>query len=126
MKSRIILRIVALTLAVMTNCIGVSESLVMPARLEVIEDEAFMGDTSISRVTLSDTVTRIGSRAFADSSLTEIHLPRSITYIADDAFEGCMDFVVTADEGSYAHDWAAQKGLVEPLIHTPGEFFTYD
>ena len=36
-----------------------------------------------------NTIKKIGDRAFANSSLTEITLPSSITSISDSAFDGC-------------------------------------
>ena len=103
-----------------------SADIVLPVSLSVIEDEAFMGDMSISDVVLPDNVKRIGRRAFADSSITSIHLPASLDYIADDAFMNCSSVTVTADEDSYAYRWAVRLGLIVPVIETPSECFTYD
>ena len=85
----------------------------MPASLETIEEEAFYGDQSIDKVVLSDNVTTIGPRAFADSSLTEINLPGSITYIDPSAFDGPDQVTVTADPNTYAYDWAVTNHYID-------------
>ena len=43
--------------------------LTMPAALQIIDEEAFYGSTSIDRVVLSNKVTEIRSKAFANISL---------------------------------------------------------
>ena len=51
--------------------------------------EAFAG-SSVASVEMFDSITEIGSRAFADcSNLTEITLPAELDQVAADAFEGC-------------------------------------
>jgi len=79
----------------------------MPNALSEIRAEAFCGDESIVSVTVPEGVKRIDSRAFAESGLKEIALPASLEYIADDAFEGCDDLVVSVPYNSYAHEWVA-------------------
>lgn len=78
--------------------------LALPISLENIEAEAFEGATSLGDVYLSENVLSIGSRAFADSSLTYIWLPASLQYIAPDAFEGASPIFEFAS-GSYAEQW---------------------
>jgi len=97
--------------------------LTLPAALQIIEEEAFYGNTSIEKVIVPDGTTEIRSRAFADSSLTEIELPDTLTSIADDAFDNCSDFAVIAEEGSYAYEWAVEKGYISEQISTPAEYF---
>ena len=87
-------------------------TLKLPSALTTIGVEAFYGDNSIDIVQLPDTIERIESKAFANSSLKEINLPDSLRYIADDAFSGVTDISVTANEGSYAYRWADSKGLI--------------
>lgn len=84
----------------------------LPSSLKVIEDEAFYGDTSIEKVIVPEGATEIGERAFANSSLTEINLPDSITSIADTAFDGLDVLKVTANEGSYAYNWASENDYI--------------
>ena len=99
------------------------KTLTLPAALRVIEEEAFAGNTSIGRVVIPEGATTIESRAFADSSLAEIVLPSSITDIASDAFSGCGEFTVVAEEGTFAYDWAVEKGYIEENPATPAEYF---
>lgn len=87
-------------------------TLTLPKAMKVVEDEAFCGNTSIEKVIVPDGATEIGNRAFANSSLLEINLPDSLEFIADDAFEGVSEVTVSAEEGSYAYDWATAMGLL--------------
>ena len=56
--------------------------LMLPAGLKTIEEEAFCGNTSIDKVVVPNGTTRILNRAFADSSLKEIELPDTLTFIS--------------------------------------------
>ena len=95
--------------------------LTLPAQLQVIEAEAFYGDSSLGTVVLNAGIREIRSRAFANSSLTSIALPASLTFIADDAFDGPEKVTVTAAEGSYAWDWAIGHGYITdaPVQNAP-------
>ena len=94
----------------------------LPAGLKIIEAEAFMGDSSIDEVVLPDGVEIIGSKAFANSSLKQIFLPSSVTYIAEDAFD--RDIVIEATEGTIAYIWAKENGYIEDE-ETSLEFFGF-
>lgn len=85
----------------------------MPAALKIIDEEAFYGDTSIDKVVLSDKVKEIRARAFANSTLSEINLPDSLTFIAEDAFDGSDKVTVTAPAGSYAYQWAVDHDYID-------------
>ncbi|MDE7121740.1 MAG: leucine-rich repeat domain-containing protein [Oscillospiraceae bacterium] len=56
--------------------------------LKIIGDNAFAGDDSLISIDLPDSVTEIGSEAFAYTSLTSIDLPENLETIGDDAFHG--------------------------------------
>lgn len=57
--------------------------------LTVVEDSAFSGST-VSKITLPETITMIGRGAFADcTGLTEFFIPASVSSIASGAFGGC-------------------------------------
>ncbi len=88
-------------------------ALTLPSKLQVIDVEAFCGDTSLEKVIVPVGTTEIRSRAFANSSLTQITLPDTLTSIADDAFAGCGQFTFVAEEGTYAYNWAMKKGYAE-------------
>ena len=87
---------------------------VTPDDLEIIEAEAFRGiDAEVVRIT--DNVLAIRDRAFADSSLRQIIIPAGVTEIADNAFDGCGEFVVFCFEGSYAQDWVFSHRFALPV-----------
>ena len=61
----------------------------LPAGLREIEAEAFAG-ALFEAVIIPDGCASIGSRAFADCpNLRYIRIPASVTFVADDSFEGC-------------------------------------
>ena len=56
----------------------------------VIDDRAFMGDTTLSSIEFSDKLIEIGTKAFAYcSSIVAIELPENLEYLGSGAFEGC-------------------------------------
>ncbi len=70
------------------------DELVIPAEHEgkpvtKIGDNAFTLNLNIKVVKLPDTITEIGYEAFTNSSIEEIVIPDSVTYIAPYAFEFC-------------------------------------
>ncbi len=74
-----------------------------------IGDEAFRDCTSLTSITIPDSVTNIGSYAFsACTSLTSITIPDSVTSIENDAFYNCTSLIsITIPDsvtniGSYA------------------------
>lgn len=62
----------------------------MPKNLRIIEEQAFMGSTSIEGpLVIPEGVTEIGARAFEGcAGVTELHLPKSVTLIGSRAFAG--------------------------------------
>ena len=80
-------------------------TLTLPSGLKQIEAQAFYGDKKLNNVVLPEGLQSIGDKAFANSGLKSIHLPSSVTYIADDAFAGTKNLRITAEEDSYAYDW---------------------
>ena len=56
----------------------------------MIGDQAFYCCSSLTSITIPNSVTSIGNRAFCGcSSLTSISIPNSVTSIRDEAFYGC-------------------------------------
>ncbi|MGN1021545.1 MAG: BACON domain-containing protein [Aristaeellaceae bacterium] len=94
--------------------------LAMPASLRVIEAEAFCGSAAIDSVVLPEGIQEIRSRAFADSSLSEINLPASLTFIADDAFDGLETLKISATPDTYAYQWAVGHGYLAQVIEATG------
>lgn len=84
----------------------------LPASTFYVDDEAFVGDSTIQSVVAPDGLQVIGTRAFADcANLKCITLPDSVSYIAEDAFENTPDVVIFASVGSYAWQWAEEQGI---------------
>jgi len=114
-------------LAIMLLCAdvcAVAEQAVLrlPAKLNTIEERAFFGAESLERVIVAEGVTEIASLAFANSSLKEISLPASLVSIEDDVFSGCSGLKVRAPKGSFAYNWAVERGYITELpeiIGTP-------
>lgn len=76
---------------------------------------AFEGCMDLIEVILSEGVEEIAYDAFADcESLRDVTLPASVTKIYDCAhgysFFGCPQFIIHAPEGSYAEQFAKEKG----------------
>lgn len=81
---------------------------VLPASLEIIDDEAFAG-TAADSVVLQEKVEYIGDYAFFEmEKLRTIYIPESVRYIGDHAFDGTSDLTIYGVSGSYAEDWAAE------------------
>ncbi|MBE5808157.1 MAG: leucine-rich repeat domain-containing protein [Clostridiales bacterium] len=87
-----------------------ADGLMLPLNVTTIEQEAFYGDTSLGEVVLPDGIKRIESRAFAYTGVTRIYLPRSLTYIAPDAFQGCS-LTAWSDYYSYGRTYCASNGI---------------
>ena len=117
MKGRI-RKLISILLALALMCANLSAIaeavLALPKALKIIDTEAFYGDTAIDKVVVPEGTTEIRARAFANSTLSEINLPDSLTFIDDTAFEGLSGIAVTASEGSYAYDWAVRNGFIVP------------
>ncbi len=84
---------------------------ILPSALVTIADESFM-NTSFSYVELPETVTTIGSKAFANSSnLKYIYIPEKTTTIAQDAFLNVPNLTILGKSGSYAESFASRYGF---------------
>jgi hypothetical protein len=83
------------TVATVTGYTGPGGAIVIPSTLGgyatvAVGDYAFYYTTSLTSVTIPNTVTTIGSYAFSDcTSLTSVTIPNSVTSIADYAFNHC-------------------------------------
>ncbi len=65
-------------------------SITIPDSVTSIGDYAFSGCTGLTSITIPNSVTSIGERAFEDcTSLTNIEIPPSVTSIGSYAFYGC-------------------------------------
>ena len=83
----------------------------LPANIKAIEEETLAGNAAW-KITVPDSVGRIGSRAFADSDLLYLELPEGRMTFADDMLAGCSpDIVIICKRGSSAEEWAEENGL---------------
>lgn len=85
------------------------KEVVLPAGLNFIGREAFLGNTSLTSITIPDGVTGIDYYAFTRCiNLTDITLPASVAYVAPDLF--WLSDQVTI-HGSTAQDYAEAYGI---------------
>lgn len=71
---------------VLVKYTGSGGSVVIPDGITRIGREAFYQCTEVTSITIPNSVTDIGSRAFQKSGLTSIMIPSSVTYIGEFAF----------------------------------------
>ena len=114
----------ALLLALGPAAAAASPVLTLPDGLKTVETEAFCGDTSLREVVIPDGTESIGPRAFADSGVTWITIPDSVTVIGEGAFSGTQNVTVISSERAFAHGYATENGIAwldaslpKPLDH---------
>ena len=131
MKNRFFARMLSLLLIAAMLCpLALAEekaevAVTLPKSLVTIDAEAFMDTAAFGKVIVQDKTRRIESRAFANSAAKEIHLPASVEYIADDAFEGCENLTLYVPQGSYAHKWAAFSDVKYVVVSDPATVEKY-
>ena len=69
-----------------------------------IGDDAFLFCSKLTDVTIPESVTKIGTLAFASTALTDMEIPDSVTSIGYSAFSGCDELVRVTIPGSVT-DW---------------------
>lgn len=85
----------------------------IPSTCETISKEAFCDAIwgELQEFVISEGVKRIESKAFASNRIKDsVYLPTSLTYIAEDAFDKDVTYVV--EKGSYAERWARDNAFV--------------
>ena len=76
-------------------------SVTIPNSVTIIGDYAFVYCTSLRSITLGDSITDIGSYAFSTCvSLVRITIPRSAINIGTDAFSGCTSLIEICNKSS--------------------------
>ena len=95
-----------------------ADTVALPASLSELGEAAFQNDTSLDVVVISEGVAEIKPLSFAGSSLREIHLPSSITFIAENAFDpnSGVEFYVL---NSYSYGWARDHGFSVRMDYSP-------
>lgn len=67
---------------------------------------AFAGSSSLTSVTLPDSITSIGYHAFTNcKSLTEINIPEGVTNVGEDAFKDCEQIITKINGVQYVDGW---------------------
>ena len=83
----------------------------LPAFVHTIEEEAFFG-ISAKRIRLPESITSIGSYAFANCPhLSQIYIPEGCENIAATAFSGVTELTIYGADGSYAEWFASKRGF---------------
>ena len=86
-------------------------TLVMPAGLHEIGEQAFEGSMA-EKVVLSGETESILSGAFRQcGALVEVYVPDSVTYIAGDAFDGCPQARFVCESDNYGAGYAREQGI---------------
>jgi len=90
-------------------------------KVKYIDDEAFAGCTGFDQdayYKMSDALTHIGERAFADcTAMKVIYLPASVTHIGEGVFEGCTKLERIELESSSA-TFSAGQSLINKKTKT--------
>ena len=88
------------------------QKVVIPDRVKYISDQAFYGNNLITSVVIPDSVVRIGKGAFGMcENLSVVSIPESVTIMDNNAFSGCENLTIRGNKGSYAENYAQQKGI---------------
>lgn len=91
------------------NCKKLTE-LKMTRNVRFIEENAFEGCIGLSSVYMNG-VEHISREAFKDcKNLGLVFLPDSVKTIEEDAFLNCLSVLFSVEEGTYAYQWAVEKG----------------
>lgn len=69
-------------------------------------DKVYVGEHIIP-----EGINYISDYAFADSNITSVKIPSSVTYIGAHAFSGCDNLTIKAKAGSYAYNYAKENGF---------------
>lgn len=93
-----------------------TEDVVVPEQIEgvdvtTIKSEAFSGRSG-KNIILPDTVTNVGSYAFAEHhGLEKVYFTKNVTRIGKDIFKGLPNAVICAPKDSYAYEYAIENNI---------------
>lgn len=99
---------------VLTEYTGNEYHVVIPRSATSIGNEVFANNKTIISVTIPDSVEIIACGAFSGcSELQSVTIPASIKQITDYDFQGCENLnTIYGEKGSYAEEYAEEKGLI--------------
>lgn len=83
-------------------------------QIKVVPERIFKNTQSLTSVTLPDTCTQVRDESFADSSVFQVTMPKSVNAISPEAFAGSTDkkkLVLIGEKGSPAEDYAEVNGI---------------
>lgn len=105
--------VLALVLVVMLFASASAEKgvLTLPEDTRFIDHYAFKGVKGFSKVVLPDGVKSIGNYVFQNSSLKEINIPSSVTFIYPQAFDFCDIDLVIVTSGSYGERYCKEHNM---------------
>jgi hypothetical protein len=97
-----------ITQSTLVECPGGLTSVIIPASVTYIGEEAFSGCTGLTSVTIPASVANIGEWAFNGcTGLTSVTIPASVTGISDYAFANCANLASVYFQGNApTADWS--------------------
>ena len=96
----------------------------LPSSLTIIGPKAFYG-TSARKVVIPDGAKEIHSKAFGNCNLSELVLPASLLFIAEDAFDINRPITVSVPVDCYAYDRCIELGLIKKTPEASLDHHTY-
>ena len=103
--------------------IGSLRGVTILSGVEEIGDDAFYDQNSLIKITLPDSLTKIGDRAFKRCALRKLIIPNSVKSIGKESFSGCRmeqinipENVTEIGEGAFAHCGQLQKAVIHGNI----------
>ncbi len=88
----------------------VTDVLIGPS-IKRIARNAFENSKYLTNVTLSSGLLFIEDNAFANTNVSKVNIPETVTMIGNGVFDGCpLDLVLTVEAGSYGEVWARTSG----------------
>ena len=93
-----------------------ADQLILPADVISIEEMAFEGDESLDEVVLPNGIKQIGAYAFANTNISVIHIPESVEFIGEKAFDNIPSLTVYSTSNSYTEQYCDDYDIafVEP------------
>lgn len=98
-------------------CTMRDNAIFLPAALQSIDNEAFLGTNAVQAFVLPSGINDIGDYAFADcSGLKLVIIPASTLSISDTAFDNCPGVTIVCRSGSAAAYFAEQHNIPYLII----------